>query len=305
VVMVVVVGGRVAIAESCVPDCEGMALGDKVEDPKECHNYYICLGNNLATDHSVPCDNGTYFSPSDSDCIDETVPCNSTCGGGSLGCKLQCDPDSTTEIEFISDLDCNKYYICFSGNLQGPFTCPAMHPHFDGAQCVDVETGCCKHPCEPYCEAKDTIIPDPVSCKNFYFCNDVGIPDDIFKFACGDDKNFDLHLGECSASAPCVTICDNTTSKTTIPGQTTIPGKTTVPGQTTVPVLTTLGPNDCVASLVCSEQGYFPVCTSCYQYYFACTTIGQSATQLKCPGSLVFDPVVHVCLLPENCGLAS
>ncbi|KAK8379250.1 hypothetical protein O3P69_019237 [Scylla paramamosain] len=221
VVALVVLVAQGAAAQSCLPDCNGKEFGDQVTDPLECHNYYLCFGNNVVSDHSVPCENGTYFNETEGGCIAETDSCTNACGGGSggLGCKLTCNRTSSGELELISDIDCSKYYICLAGGVSQPIVCPSDHPYFDGAKCGDDPSSCCTRICEPYCPGPSAIVPDPKDCKRFYFCSEEGTPDEDFAFKCPDGKNFNLQLGECTSDAECVIICSNNSSATTLPGQ--------------------------------------------------------------------------------------
>lgn len=261
-----------------------------VADPNDCTQYYVCLGDGLVSDHSVPCDNGTYFNETEGGCIDG-LECENLCGGGGgggVGCQLSCTFDTGVgELEFVSDVNCSRYYVCFAGSVQGPFDCPAEHKYFDGEKCGDSPAKCCnREACDPYCPSDGVVVPDPKDCHHFYYCAEEGTPDDIFRFECPSGKIFNLQLGECSSDSKCETICNKNSSETVQPGKTT----TTTPSSST-----------CTESLTCPDKGYYPVCPFCDPRFLTCGGAGEEATLHSCPGELLFHPTSHYCILPENC----
>lgn len=280
-------------AQSCTPNCDGANILDKVPDPENCTNYYVCFGDGIVSDHPVPCEAGNEFDNATRECV---AAGGATCGGcdsgggggGELTCEVTCPvPSSSGTLDLISHIECDKYYVCLAGVVQGPFTCPSDKKYFNSEtkECGTSNDKCCNRPCQPYCPAKNMLVPDPTSCKHFYYCSvDADTPDDAFRFECDAGKTFSLPLGQCTSDAECVTICQSTTSGT---GQ---PGKSTTPSS-----------SDCNESLTCTSKGYFPVCPHCDQRYLACTNVGEQATLSKCPGELMFDPNLHYCVLPENC----
>ncbi|XP_045119406.1 probable chitinase 10 [Portunus trituberculatus] len=281
-----VVVGHGVVADSCLPDCTGHSFLDKVADPNNCTNYYVCFGDGIESDHPLPCGEGEYFDDTANQCdVMPSPPCTNKCDGSSgdsLGCTVTCTFTTTgSDLEVVSDIDCSKYYVCFAGSAQGPFTCPADHPYFDGPSktCGDDPTTCCNKICKPHCPEKDKVVPDPNNCRRFYFCTeDDAVPDEIYGFDCPVGKNFNLQLGECTSDAECVKICNSNSSETTTPPSST-----------------------CNESLTCTETGYFPVCPYCDPRYLNCPSAGVEATLNTCPGSLVFHPTQHYCIKPENC----
>ncbi|XP_045119428.1 peritrophin-48-like isoform X2 [Portunus trituberculatus] len=286
VVVAVVVVAHGVVSDFCSPDCTGHSFLDQVADPNNCTYYYVCLDDGIPSDHSVPCDEGKYFNETQGGCVEETTPCENTCGSGGggepLDCKLTCKFDAGSgQLEYISDIDCSKYHVCFAGSVQGPFTCPPEHSFFDGSKCGDDDANCCHRICKPYCTTDDLgkVVPDPNDCHRFYLCIEGdAVPDEIYGFDCPVGKNFNLQLGECTSDAECVKICNSNSSNTTTPPSST-----------------------CNESLTCTETGFFPVCPYCDPRYLNCPSAGVEATLNTCPGSLVFHPTQHYCIKPENC----
>lgn len=198
-------------AALCPPDCSGKVLGDKVINPNNCSEYYICIGDGVPTDHAVPCDAGSHFDEAVADCVANTGdPCVSPCGG-SGSCHLTCNGT----LDIVSDVtDCSQYFLCIPGGTEGPYKCPLEHPFFDGQECGNDNTKCCSGLCEAICEAPNTIIPDPWDCTRFYFCDENGPPEETLHFKCPNGWNFNIQLGECSMDAQCTILCNGYTMHT-------------------------------------------------------------------------------------------
>lgn len=196
------------VREDCNPnpDCTDHVMGDKVEDPTNCTNFYVCFGDGIVADQPSECEDGDMFDATAGQCATMSdPPCEPSCagGGGSGNCHLLCD----ASLDFVSHhSDCGKYLVCVPGGTE-ELDCPPEHPFFDGESCGNDESLCCVPGCNPTCEAANTLIPDPNDCQRYYFCEAVGEPDENYHFTCADNGNFNVHLGECSTEAPCTLLC--------------------------------------------------------------------------------------------------
>ncbi|KAK8747986.1 hypothetical protein OTU49_016254 [Cherax quadricarinatus] len=272
--------GAVFSADPCVPDCSSSAQGDKVEDPLNCTNYYICLDVDLPTDYPVPCDAGTSFLAADGDCTGST-PCLPTCEPEN--CHSTCD---STAVDIISDAkNCSIYYLCANGNIIMQMNCPTNYPYFDAATeaCVSQKSVCCSDVCVPYCHADELQTVDPTDCTKYYICKAEGPVDPTLHHSCDSGSNFDVSVGLCVAGAPCITLCSGSTT----PGE----GTTPTPG------------GNCTTSMTCSSLGYFAKCSYCQQQYYHCVQAGEEALVESCTGSLVFNPGTDYpyCVSPSDC----
>ncbi|XP_069178931.1 peritrophin-48-like [Procambarus clarkii] len=262
---------------NCDPDCSGSAASDKVPDPLNCTQYYICLAPNLASDAPVSCPEGQDFV--DTACADpapDDPPCKPTCTLNP--CHLTCAAD----LEKISDpKSCNNYYYCVGTSAVGPVECPVGTPYFDGTICGTDDTKCCGDLCIPYCYPKVVEAPDPYDCTRYYMCPEEGLASELNHNTCPSGSNFDLAMGYCVVGAPCNTLCSDTT----------VPGVSTTPS------------SGCQESMTCTSVGLFPKCTTCDQQYFNCRTVGQPAIVETCTGSLLFntDPSYPYCVKPDDC----
>ncbi|XP_071544991.1 uncharacterized protein [Panulirus ornatus] len=274
------------LREGCDPaDCSGKNPGDMVADPMNCTQFYFCLDDGVVLDKPYPCPDAGGFDPNAGVCTDNTT-CAAPC---QPSCKMTC---SGTPLEKIGDpKDCNKYYVCAGEDAVGPFPCPAEKPYFDGTECGGDFSKCCEIICVPYCPADAGDVPDPLDCTRYYECTAAGlIADDAGHKSCPAGENFDIPTGKCTADAPCKTLCGGAEGTTEpVDGSVSVTGITPTSG--------------CLASLTCTELGYFPKCTTCQQEYFHCTAVGQPAATGKCSGTLVFnpDPDFPYCVLPSNC----
>lgn len=190
------------------PDCTGKVLGDKVHDPKNCTNFYLCLDNGQVTDHPVPCDTGNEFPVGGTQCVpeDPSAPCSPACpdGAGSGECHLSCDGG----LDFVSDpTDCSKYFMCIPGGVHA-LSCPDEHPYFNGKECGNDKDTCCVPGCFAICETPNTLIPDPKDCQRFYYCEEVGEAEENYHFSCADNENFNIQTAECSVEASCTVLCN-------------------------------------------------------------------------------------------------
>ncbi|XP_045600706.2 peritrophin-48-like [Procambarus clarkii] len=287
--------------DACEPDCSGKKQLDQVPDPLNCTNYYICLADNIPSDHSVPCLNGQHFDPVDPKCKNGTA-CTPTCVPPD--CPITCNGS----FSLISDpFDCGTYYICVSGQVSNALHCNP-DTYFNGENCVSNKEVCCTVSCDPYCHPGIVQTPDPTDCTKYYICTQTGPVNPSFHFTCGSEQYFDYRIGRCAAGTSCTNFCSEGSSTTTTSTTTT---STTTTSTTTTPnsAVTTTTPRtvppstDCVDSLTCTATGAFPKCSSCQQEYFMCSAAGAAGVVQTCMGNYVFntDPGYPYCILPTNC----
>ncbi|XP_063853392.1 uncharacterized protein LOC135096084 [Scylla paramamosain] len=135
--------------EQCGPDCPA---GDnvKVENPKNCHQFYICVGDDIIG--PLDCPDGQYFDSNTSDCVpDGPEECTPTCGGGGGGGGNNCTYKCGGDTAYVADrYDCSTYYTCSNGLVMN---CGQETPYFDGETCQTEEKYCCH--CNPYCYTGD------------------------------------------------------------------------------------------------------------------------------------------------------
>ncbi|KAL7638855.1 UNVERIFIED_CONTAM: hypothetical protein RMT77_010389 [Armadillidium vulgare] len=202
--------------EDCNPStkCAAHSPGYKVVDPKDCHNYYICIedanGDVIPSDSYYECSSGYYFYENNQQCQSGT--CSSTCLNL---CPVEC---TLYEYERIADQnDCSAFYTCRPGNLEVKSVCPSEAPYFDGDVCTTSSFSCCDT-CVPYCEKQYTEIADPFNCRNYYMCTTTGRASEDNKSSCPETEVFDPTLGKCipeDPRNPCVPVCSSTTTTTT------------------------------------------------------------------------------------------
>ncbi|XP_050707543.1 fibrillin-1-like isoform X3 [Eriocheir sinensis] len=271
---------------SCEPDCTGTDSGDKVADPQNCTNYYLCFSGQ-PLDHPNSCGSTSHFDPDAHDCVAGTE-CEPVCGGGGSGCAITCYEN----LSVVSNpFDCHTYYIC---NPTEPVLvrCSDEYPFFDGTDCTKDDTFCCPPYCGVNCDGGATVmVPDPDDCGLFYVCEDgvQGYPGDDHHYKCGDGHYFNITLGNCEEGDPnsCTTLCEAATGTTT----------------TTPTTPTTPSTGDCVTTFTCPAAGDFPACQTCQPQYFNCAGAGVSGVMTTCPGDSVFNPTpgYGFCVLPANC----
>ncbi|XP_071544996.1 peritrophin-48-like [Panulirus ornatus] len=186
---------------SCEPDCSSYQPGAFVEDPLNCTQFYLCLQDGMPSDHTIPCQSGHVFDPESmscvtgADCIPSCYPvyCHITCNG---------------TYDIISNpLNCNQYYFCVPGQIEGPLNCPPDRPFFDGESCIADDSHCCQNLCLPFCFYKNYEIPDPLDCNKYYICLEEGMADEALHFSCPPGENFDLPAGRCVPGAKCNVLC--------------------------------------------------------------------------------------------------
>ena len=281
-------GGAAAV--SCDPDCTGHSLGDLVENPKNCSEYYYCFGDGLVAPDPVPCDDGFHFDVPSASCIaDGPDPCNATCSGGDGGvnCQLTC----VDGLDYVSSFDdCGSYFECKPSGPVGPIQCPSNHPYFDGETCGNDEQTCCVSSCDAHCDAEGSVVPDPKDCKKFYICRKEGEVEEILHYPCPNNWNFDIQLGECTSTASCTILCTDSGSSNSSDSTPTIS------------ITTTPSSSGCITSFTCPNEGGFPACTTCQPDYFTCAAANEQGVLAKCPGEKVFNPVSpYICISPGNC----
>ncbi|MPC62337.1 Peritrophin-44 [Portunus trituberculatus] len=255
------------VRANCDPDCSTAKDGDRVENPKDCHTYYVCFSNHAMG--PVDCPDGQFFNSTAGNCVaNGPVECKPSCGGGS--CTYECNDPS---IPFRADrYDCSTYHDCASGAMM---RCDKDKPFFNGEACQTDESKCCH--CKPYCYTDDKghLVMDPTDCTKYYLCLDNNtIPDASGRCSTG---NFDPFTQKCSLSTPCLTFCANVVK-----------------------------PDGCIHTYTCQKTGKFAACPhKCTQDYFHCLAadIGSVVAATSCTGDYVFHPNLGYCVVPTACSL--
>lgn len=264
--------------DSCdPPDCSTATKPDqKLEDPLDCHNYYVCLGTegSYTVIGPVDCPDDYYFDTKDEDCkaLNGSWDCEPRCSGGNSGeCSFNCGIGSN---EFKVDrYDCSSYYACTDEKVVIP--CPPETPFFNGEVCQTDESACCH--CRPYCTADDASndkVMDPLDCTRYYYCT---APDTVPEYpgTCPAGDHFDIFDQECSSTAPCLTLCTNVINQ-----------------------------DGCIDVFTCEEVGYFASCPKgCGPTYYRCydDDIGNIIEAETCPEGKVFDPNKTTCVAESEC----
>ncbi|XP_069178924.1 peritrophin-48-like [Procambarus clarkii] len=206
IVLAVVCAVGILQQDACLPDCNGKNSGDKVPDPKNCTNYYICFDDDINSDHPIPCPSGNYFDPSSSACVP----------GSADDCEAVCNPSDCLftcngSFSLISDpFDCGTFYICIAGQPTETLHCTIDAPYFDGVNCVNNREECCTVSCVPYCQPGIALTPDPTDCTKYYMCVEEGAVDPNLQFTCGSGEHFDYQIGRCVLGASCTNLCPPT-----------------------------------------------------------------------------------------------
>ncbi|KAK7086507.1 hypothetical protein SK128_015258 [Halocaridina rubra] len=182
-------------SQSCDPDCSGQNPGTKVEDPRNCTRYYICMAGELPSDVPLPCPSGEEFMSGVCQApAPGATPCSPSCSP--TGCHLTC----TSIGDHIADpFNCQAFYTCDVGGPGIVQFCPESIPHFDHSQqkCANDESVCCSPSCEPYCDTNVIQIADPTDCTKFYICDSAPI---YPPFSCPPGEIFDIGIGHCSSA---------------------------------------------------------------------------------------------------------
>nr|XP_045600708.1 peritrophin-1-like [Procambarus clarkii] len=189
--------------DSCLPDCTGKNPLDKVPDPLNCTNYYICINDGTPADHALACPSDNFFDPEELDCFPAPPEgCQAACP--SPGCLVTCNGS----YSMISDaFNCSTYYVCIEGVPDIEFTCPSEDPYFDGVSCVSDKDACCKVSCVPYCQTGVVQALDPTDCTKCYLCPQEGPVDPSLHFTCDIEEHFDYQSGQCVAGSSCTSLC--------------------------------------------------------------------------------------------------
>ncbi|XP_045111777.1 uncharacterized protein LOC123504919 [Portunus trituberculatus] len=251
--------------DDCSTNCENCGSGEKVADPVDCHSFYICDGQGgLLITQPLLCPPGTHFDPSQHDCVN-----GATCENCDR-CFFECYDSKTGMVPHSTD--CSVYYEC-NGNYPGhEQTCSATRPYFDGFRCQEHHNRCCS--CHANCDSYhlNTLIPDPIDCRSYYFCDGPGKPS--YRATCETGEYFDASVNTCSPNTECNTICKNFVND-----------------------------NGCIDYYTCDSFGYFPKCPSlCQPEYYHCTEISNTYIESeRCADDLVFHPMTHVCVKAEDC----
>lgn len=264
-------GPTIGQLKPCQVDCHhyGSVLGDKADDPFNCHMYYVCFSWYEWSEVSFSCPEGEMFDTITKKCMKEGYICSDPC----QKCSYDCTNPVMGQTSNFSN--CSSYMRCNVG-VGTPVTCPTDNPYFDGNICQSDYKKCCS--CKPTCTDNDAedhvLLPDYSNCTNFYLCVVSGVPDETSHGHC-PSGNFDQASGACEDNAPCITSCTNKP------------------------------PDDgCVDNLICERQGYFPRCTKkCDPTYFWCSEddVGHEGTPLTCSNDHVIDPISMVCIPPKDC----
>ncbi|XP_045598708.2 uncharacterized protein [Procambarus clarkii] len=327
---------QVLALSDCEPDCAGKNPRDKVADPSDCTRYYLCIADGEASDVSLPCPDGTSFDSTAQDCTG-TVPCKNTCILPE--CKLECSSDPGTRPD---PKNCSSYYFCTGGNVYGPLPCPDNSPYFNGdsGACEVSPSVCCRDPCAAYCMDSQVETQDPYDCHMYYLCPASGPADPSYHFTCPSGQYFDVAEGKCidgaDCSAPCASSFPGDDTTTPEGGSSTPTSVSNTPTSvsntptsvsntptsiwntptsvsntptsvsntpTTGPSITTAPTPNCLDSMICTNVGYFPKCTTCEQEYFICQFVGYPADIGTCLGDKVFNtnPAYAYCISPSVC----
>ncbi|KAK4323948.1 hypothetical protein Pmani_005407 [Petrolisthes manimaculis] len=276
--------------DACAPDpCT--PEGEPIASLCDCSDYYICLTDGPSdTPFTCPTE-APYFDPDIPGCGNDPSVCPTTAPGS---CPVMCTVSTLGTI--VDPTDCTKYYICDGSSLNpiGPVPCPSETPWFNGIECGGDQAGCCAGSsalCEPYCTATDlnNQIIDPDDCTKYYICLVEGPANELYHASCPSGQYFDMTTKHCSADASCTTLC----VPSAIISTTTTPGSG---GSTTTP-------SGCLASMQCTAEGYFSMCSYCSTGYFYCESSSGQAVILTCSEGHVFNPVPNYpyCILPVNC----
>ncbi|KAL7638839.1 UNVERIFIED_CONTAM: hypothetical protein RMT77_010373 [Armadillidium vulgare] len=189
--------------------CDNQYPGTKIEDPSDCHKYYICIttteGDVVISDAAMPCPAGYYFNDEQQDCLVEDYKCRNKCDN--LFCSRSCDnvPDGT-RIAYPDD--CSKFRVCAQDSEPVVGECSSETPYFNGTSCSNDVNSCCDI-CTPYCEVAYTEVEDPFDCHSFYLCQwDDYIPESEH-FTCESGKYYSVAEGDCvdSNGTTCNSVC--------------------------------------------------------------------------------------------------
>ncbi|XP_063853391.1 peritrophin-44-like [Scylla paramamosain] len=182
----------------CDPDCSAAVNDDKVDNPRNCHQFYVCFDGEAVG--PLDCPDGEYFDADIKACVTNgPEECTPTCGGAGGSCAYECgggDP-------YVADrYDCSTYHDCASGAVMH---CDQQTPFFNGETCQTEEKFCCH--CNPYCYTGDKgkKVLDPTDCTKYYVCIEENVIPDLSGHC--SNGNFDPFLHDCSPSAPCLTVC--------------------------------------------------------------------------------------------------
>ncbi|XP_045119430.1 uncharacterized protein LOC123509290 [Portunus trituberculatus] len=189
----------ITAAGHCLPDCSGHNAGDFVADPYNCTQFYVCLADELPSDHPVPCVSGHFengICQGTEDCTPQCLP--------SL-CHMTCNEP----LDLISEpTACSIYYVCDAAlHPTQELRCPFNKPYFDGKLCTTDSDACCSDLCTPYCHPGFVQIPDPLDCLWYYICIETGAPNPALHYKCDDGMVFNIGSGRCEYFATCVTLC--------------------------------------------------------------------------------------------------
>ncbi|KAK7079459.1 hypothetical protein SK128_025853 [Halocaridina rubra] len=69
---------RVIDEEECLANCTGHASNDKVPDPNNCTQYYVCSPGQVSSDDPFSCSVGEEFDPVNGNCT-AAYGCKPTC----------------------------------------------------------------------------------------------------------------------------------------------------------------------------------------------------------------------------------
>ncbi|XP_071542475.1 uncharacterized protein [Panulirus ornatus] len=270
-IVLVLMFGSVTPLAPCKVDCSHYAtLGNKADDPFNCHMYYLCYDDVTYSEMPFSCPGGEFFDTVTKNCMKSSHTCSPEC----LKCTFDCSVPVMGKASH--HVDCSKYYEC--GAEVKLVECPSQRTYFDGRSCQTEKTNCCS--CTTECSASDVddhkLIPDLHNCTNFYTCVKPGIPEESARGHCLSG-NFVASMGTCVDDALCVAPCQE---------------DPTDPG--------------CVqeGEFVCEAVGYFPMCTHvCDRHYYTCTLtdLGHTVEAHVCTKNNVMDPLQVHCVAPEQC----
>lgn len=230
----------------CAPSCSNATgvihEGQKVPNPSDCYEYYICSDVNGDTvfevsDEALRCSDGLYFNT-------ETKSCRAIPTNGDPYCTNMCSPCAvacSSPGETLPDpASCSDYYVCLSG-AETDYVHVGCDPDllydFTKNSCQPADTARCFEECDEckvYCVLEGRI-PNPADCTGYLYCEP---PDQYVQFHCAEGDVYNPATKECEHSEEgCQNSCGgNTTVTTTGPG--TSGGTASVPGTTALPATT-------------------------------------------------------------------
>lgn len=187
--------------ESCPHSiCEGVEEGRFLDNPFSCAAWFQCRDGRAV---SGECPGGSWFNYEQQLC---DWPFNVRCDAEvseivELECVTVEEPDYTISCRTTDELhtvphpyDCNRYYVCVSGEAMGRSCAPGLEFNPVMSQCMaPEEANCVKTACPPY-NIPLTFLPSNESCSAYYVCL-FGEPLPLF---CAEGLHWDQNNNWCT-----------------------------------------------------------------------------------------------------------